>query len=336
MHLTAVILGFCVFGQVSGDTSTPAELVAEALVSPPQSRLQGRPLTLLAAVSAATDRRRQIEVTHAYWRLVEAVADYHVALDHDDRLRELQPGEGELATLRAAQASSSAMLHEVEAAVVMAQHELAALVSFSPDTPLPLPADPPHVGSYRTGFDQLFSSGNASSQARRIDQTLPIRRRAIEARALAVQAARDARAEAVHAHELGHADLAAVLASMTGCLQQRRALMASVCRYNEEIADYALALAAPGIEARALVAMLIKPAPDSAVRPAGHFAPVPTPARRPGENEPTPAKRPEDPHERVPTPAKRPDGPKPNEPTPAERPQEDSPTSASQWSASSS
>ena len=320
MDLTVVVLVFCAFGQASAGVSTPAEMVAEAIAPLPQGKLYGQPLTLLAAVSSATDRRQQLEVTHAYWRLVEAAAGYHSALDYDNRLKQLQPEAGQAGLLRAAWASSAAMLQEAEVAAVAAQHELAAAVSLPPDAILPLPADRPHVGKYLTGFDQLFLLGSPPVRARLIDRTLPIRYQAIQQRAMAVRAAEAARAAEVDALGLGQTDLPAVLASMAEGLRQRRALMASVRRYNDDIADYALATAAPAIDARALVAMLIKPSEDSAVRRAGHFEPVPTPAWRPGGNVPTPAKRPEKIDRNVPTPAKRPEKVDQNMPTPAKRP----------------
>lgn len=300
---------------------TPPEMVAEALVMPPGSRLAGRPLSLLAALSSTTDRRHQLEVAHAYWRLTEAVAAYHFSLAHDRRLQGLEAGGEHARRLRTARASSAALVREAEVAAVAAQHELAALVLLSPDSPLPLPADRPHVGPYRTYFDRLFPMRTAPARTRLIDRTLPIRHRAVNGRASAVQAAEDALSAAVDAHRLGRTGLPAVLACIEECLRQREAFIRSVCRYNHEIADYALAVIAPGSNGQVLVGMLISPTlqpirplasgNDGMVAPAGHTERVPTPARRPGQNVPTPARRP---GQREPTPARRPGQ---NVPTPA-------------------
>lgn len=295
---------------------TPPEMVAEALVLPAASRLTGQPLTLLTALSSTFDRRQQLAVTQAYWRLAEAVAVYHFSLDHDRQLEGLEAGAGEASMLRAARASSAALVREAELSAVAAQHHLAELALLPPDAPLPLPADRPHVGPYRTQFDELFSRRTAPARTRLIDRTLPIRHRAIDGRASAVQAAADALPAAVDARERGQAELASVLACMEDSLRQRRAFIASVCRYNDEIAEYALAIVSPATNGQALVGMLIHPVPHP-VRPmisdngggvelVGQKGPLPTPARRPDQKVPTPAPPREVPGKsgrQVPTPA---------------------------------
>lgn len=281
---------------------TPPQMVAEALQLPPEGKLTGRPLTLLAAISSTADRQQQLRVATAYWRLVEAVARYRFASDYDNRLSQF-PDRAEAAVrLRAARASSAAMLEEAELAAVAAQHELAALVLLPPEAPLPLPADPPHVGPYLTRFDDLFASRAPPARARLIDRTLPIRRRAIESHAAAVLAAEAAEGAVIGARKEDWGDVSAVLAAARACLRQRQAFITSVCRYNEEIADYVLAVVGPGTHGPALLRMLITSSEDTAkplttqrdqaVRPAGHDQPVPTPAKRPDKNVPTPARRP--------------------------------------------
>ena len=70
---------------------------------PVRSQLTGRPLTLLGVLSSGVaDPQQRLEMTHAYWRLVEAVGRYHFALDYDTWLRQLQTRDDETAPLRAA------------------------------------------------------------------------------------------------------------------------------------------------------------------------------------------------------------------------------------------
>jgi hypothetical protein len=294
----------------AGRRLPPPEMVAQALVLPLEGRLKGRRLTLLAALSSTADRRQQIEVTHAYWRLTETVAVYCFSLDHERQLQGLEAGGDQAAELRTARASSAALVQEAEVAVVAAQHELAALALLSPDAPLPLPADRPHVGPYRTYFAQLFSLRTPPARTRLIDRTLPVLYRAVDARAAAAQAAQDALAAAVDAYPSGRADLPAVLACMEEYLRQRQAFIRAVCRYNHQIADYALAVAGPGSNGQTLVGMLISPTPhslrplasggDGWLEPAAHITRVPTPPQRPGQKKPTPARRP---GQKEPTPA---------------------------------
>ena len=288
---------------------TPPEMAVEALAPRPASKLSGRPLTLLAALSAAADRQGQLAVTRAYWRLAEAVAVYHFAWEYDGLLRRLATEAGDAALLRTARASASALLGEAEVAAVAAQHELAALASLPPDAHLPLPVDCPHVGPYQTRIAELFPLGAAPVRTRLIDRTLPIRCQAIEGRASAVRAAEEAFSETINTYGPDRADLAAILACAEECLRQRRAFIADICRYNDDIAEYALAVAGPGILGKDLVRMLIRPtttqdttaqdptvqnsveplAPraDTAVEPAGLNEPVTVPVQQPIRNQPT-------------------------------------------------
>ncbi len=279
------------------------------MVLPPGHKLTGRPLTLLTAVSSVGNRAGQREVVQVYWRLVEAVVLYRFSLDHDRQLRDdiwdhLKADQRGL--LRTARAASAAMVQESEAAAVAAQYELAAVAMLPPDAPLPLPADRPHVGPYVTHFSNLFAVRTAPAAARLIDRTLPIRHRAIDARASAVLAAQDALSATIDAHRDGKVGFSDVLTSMDQCLRQRQALIRSVCLYNREIADYALTVVAPGTPRHELVGMLIRPSAgpikplilestparsggwkgDSQVEPAVLNEPVPTPAVRPPKNVP--------------------------------------------------
>jgi len=297
---------------------TPPEMVAEAMVLPLGEQITGRPLTLQTALSAAGDRKRQLEVIHAYWRLAEAVSVYHFSSNHDRQLGQLSKFEGiaaqEASLLRTAQASSAALLREVEVAVVQAQHELAGLAMLPADAPLPLPADRPHVGPYVTHFNELFSRRSAPPAARLIDRTLPIRRRAIDSRASAVLAAADALTASADAYRQGEGEFSGVLICARQHLRQQQALIQSVCLYNHDIAEYAFEAVPPGTNGHGLVGMLIKPAgesirplanEDTSARPAlpeadpkveaaGHDQQLPTPAVRQTRPATTPPAEPDD------------------------------------------
>jgi hypothetical protein len=281
------------------------DLVAEALSLPAGSTVTGQPLTLLSVLSTVQDRRQQSEAVHAYWRLTAAVAEYRICLDRENQLGKLASRPDEAADLRAARAVAAAALREAEAEVVTAQHELAAGVMLPPQSPLPLPADRPHVGAYRTLFAELFAAQPALDRARLLDRTLPLRQRAVEAHTTAVQSTEDALAAAMSGQTSGDGRLAKTLGRLNDHFRQRQALMAAVCRYNHDIADYALAVAAPEAGAEALAGMLIKQN-RTTVPPAGAgeasgtvpasyqqpLAPPPDAPIVPGKNWPTRAVRP--------------------------------------------
>jgi hypothetical protein len=277
--------------------------VAEAVTLPPGNTLNGRPVALLSLVSAIQERRQQVEAVHAYWRLAQAVAEYRFCFDEDQQLGRMKPRAEETADWRAAQAASAARLREAEVEATSAQIEVATLMASPVDSPLPLPADHPHVGVYRTFFSELFGSRPAPPRAAAIDRTLPLRSRAIEAHAAAVQAASEALDAALSAQSSGQGRLATVLANLSDYGRQRRAFMASVCRYNHDIADYALAVVGEPTTPDVLVGMLIKlnretvhpalPGEEGATQPASYQEPLPATTSQPvRKNWPTRAIRP--------------------------------------------
>jgi len=242
--------------------------------------------------------------------------------------------------------------------VIQSQHDLAMTARLAADAELPLPVDHPHVAEYHTRFDQLFARRLPPLAARRVDRTLPLAFRAIDRQALAVAAAEEADADADRAYEDSPDDenLARRIRAASELLHARRTWIDLVCRYNESIAQYVVAVAKPSRTGSELVRMLIKPTQDSAgpmtdsdhspVAPAGHVespgegTPHSTPPSdrprwlsqppagvRPGQPiplRPTPAIRPLGSRgSGQPTPAVRPGGPAAaGQPTPAVRPSE--------------
>ena len=278
-------------------TVTPPQMIVEALAPRAGTALTGQPLTLAAALGATAERRQQWEVTQAYWGLVEAVALYHFCLDHQKQLSQWTARPENALLLRTAQASSLAALREAESKAISAQHDLAALLSMPVNMPLPLPADRPHVGPYRTNVNELFGTAGMPPRAKLIDQTLPWLRRAIDVRASAITAADEATTAATAAYQAGRGDLSIALLCAAESHRQRRAFADLVCRYNDQIADYALNVARVNISGAAVVGMLIGP-PRDQVRPTSYEddgtgmsrpATSPTPARPPvsPQQEPT-------------------------------------------------
>ena len=257
---------------VTPGRATATQLVADALTLPPGNTIGGRPVSLLSVVATAPQRARQIEAVHAYWRLAEAVGDYHFALERQQRLAKLQAASDEAADLRTARAVAAADLSEAVVAVTSAQHDLAEVLLLAPSTPLPLPADPPLVGPYRTLFSTLFAGKAAPQRAKMLDQALPLRNQAIEDHAAALAAAEDVLDTALELQTAGQGRLAGVVSALDALVCQQRAFLAAVCRYNHDIADYALVVVSPQTRPEVLVGTLIKQA-----RPSGQTAlPLPT------------------------------------------------------------
>ena len=243
--------------------ASAAEIVAGAFAAPDSGTLAGRPLTLLEALASARDRARQLAVVHKYWRLAEAVGEYAARSQAAGQLRRLEPRGADAAAVRLARASALAALKQAETATVAAQRELAEAALLALNLPLPLPADVPHAGPYRTRFDELYAARSVPPRARLIDRSLPVRREAIDRRVQAVTAAEYAMEAAVSGYALGEADLVTVRDTIAELARQRRALVAAVAQYNHDIVEYVLMVVDPPPSAPVLVSMLLKPNPEA-------------------------------------------------------------------------
>lgn len=304
------------------------EMVADAMMLPSGSTITGQPWTLVSVLSSTPDRRQQLELTRTYWHLVETVADYHFCFDHVQQLERIKAASDASASVRLARASAAARLRTAELEATRSQCELARLARLPAGAALPLPADRPHVGSYRTSFQELFAGRTPPEQAVLMERILPIRRQSLEDQAAAVQAAEDA---LVAEQEPGRGNATAIIACSQELLQQQHAFIWTVCEYNRNIADYGLAVAAPMSTPQALVAILIGPAQQgvapvvsgdqrsNSVMPTGATEPIANPMRQPSTNAATPAPSRNEWRTTEPTPVPSRDGVKRNEPTLAPR-----------------
>ena len=248
-----MILGSLLVGapqQTGSDSSRAKELLADIMAPRPGSSITGRPVDLVLAIGSAYDGKTRFAVVQAYWRLVQQVAEYDSWFDYNQQLESLRVLPHASMLLKTARAVSSASLREAELEVLAAQHELASVAQLPAGSPLPLPADRPHVGAYRTLFNELFAGRSVPARARLLDQTLPLRQQAIEARATALAAAQEAAVAEAESHRMGQTDLTNFLSCLQEVRHQQSALVASVCQYNDEIADYVFNIVIPNTSGR--------------------------------------------------------------------------------------
>ncbi len=239
-------------------TAATRQLIASLLRLPEGSPANGSPLTLREAIGATADRTRQLEITHLYWRLNEAVGALRATWDEAQQLQQLQAPAQDAGLLNAARNSAAARLQSAALAVNRAQHELAEMAAMAPSAALPLPTDLPHVGGYDTYYERLARTRAMPARARLIDRTLPLRRQVIDARVAAFEAARLSLESNLESHRYGQTSLAAVLDSVAAAARQQESLVAAACQYNHDIADYALTVVGPQVNGETIVSMLIK------------------------------------------------------------------------------
>lgn len=250
------------------------ELVAETLAPPKSGGLTGRSVSLATALSHAP-RGQHLEAARSYWRLVTAVAAHHDALDEYKRLSTLVQPDGPPALsdrrpgrrldeqpvaerLQIEQTTARARVRESELLAIQAQAEIAALLGEGGDDPLPLPADLPHVGPYRTHFPQALGSRQITPHLRWIARALPVQLEVIDLRAQAILSAEDSARSAIESYNKGDSKLAVVTTRLAELSRQRRLLMNAVQGYNESIAEYAVAAAGETASGADLAAMMIK------------------------------------------------------------------------------
>ncbi|MEN6452605.1 MAG: hypothetical protein ABFC96_19110 [Thermoguttaceae bacterium] len=298
-----------------------ADMMADAARLPQGATLTGQPMTLVNAIGSGADRRAQLEIVRAYWRLFAAAADYRYASDYAKTVEPLRLRGSDSASLRAARAAASAQLRQSELEAIAAQHELATLLRQPTNAQLPLCTDRPYVGVYGTRFKEQFASRTPPEQARLADKTIPLQQRVVDDRAAAVQAADNALQDVSDDYQSGRGDASAVLACSRELLRQRQLLVRAAVAYNRNIAAYVFLVVPLGATPQDLVGCLIGPASGAGgtekqpARPGGPTAAVPrepTLARRPRPSDPTP------------------DGWRSPEPTPAAPPRMSQPTLAPQ------
>jgi hypothetical protein len=244
-------------------TPSPAELLLrQALTAQEEASLPGRPVALKTLLGPQPAGTRQLDTVRAYWRLTRAVADYHYAVDEHRFLAAVPVGREDQLSFAAAQASAKAEQAESRLAAVRAQQALAEISPHANGGKLPLPADMPVVGAYRTHFEELNQRGAARDELGRIDQSLPVIRDVIDAQAEAVAAAAAALPPALQAYQQGQTPLAHVLDAHERLRRHRRAFLTAVERYNAEIADYALSVSLPAVTGEQIAGMLIEERPS--------------------------------------------------------------------------
>ncbi len=241
--------------------ATPSQaelLMRQALSAQEESSIPGRPIALKTLLGQQTAESRRLDTVRAYWQLTRAVADYNYAVDEHRFLAALPAGREDQLSLEAAQASAKAEQAESRLAAVRAQQALAEAAPLASGGKLPVPADMPVVGTYRTHFQELNQRGAARDDLGQIDQTLPVIRDVIDAQAEAVAAAAAALAPVLQAYQQGQAPLAQVLDSHERLRRHRRAFLTAVERYNAEIAGYALSVSLPAVTGERIAGMLIE------------------------------------------------------------------------------
>ncbi len=244
--------------------------------------LYARPLPLIEALQRSGDRSRRLWITQAYWQVSRGYANIRFATEARERLEFIAPGSDphDQMVLDVASAAAEADLADAHAELIAAQQQLVDLVRLPIGEPAPWPVDRPLAGSYETHFAAIFATRPATGRIRAIDRMLPSKHDAVEARAIAVEAAESAMNRAESDHARGKRPIEAVVAAHRMLRQQQQEFAESLATYNLDIAEYAMAVADTSVPDDRYVSMLIgtpiqwKPQTASNVIPATGLQPI--------------------------------------------------------------
>lgn len=242
-----------------------ATMMEEILVLGEPSQHNARPVRLVEALSRLSDPGLQSIAIRSYWELAQSIANARYAGDKVRLLSELPaPGsDDERAVLEEARASADAEEAAMQDAVLAAQYGLLRVTGLPIEDTLPWPADAPLVSSYRTQFETIFANRVAPLPVRQIHHRLPGKLWVIEKRVSAVAAAETAMDAMLESYKGSHASLGQVLLAMERLDYSRQAFLAAIVDYNQQIAEYALAVVGSAVGPETLVTTLIKSVPGN-------------------------------------------------------------------------
>ncbi len=197
-------------------------------------------MPLVDALARTTDRQQQRQIAADYWRLAIAQAQLHYAHSNLEHLRAwIQPGHKHSTLVESQLATAEAAIEDAEFRLINDGEALATLVGWPDKDLIPATVDRPHVGDYRTEFERLFSGQTPPPRLRLIHRTMPISRRAIDVHGAALVAAIDALEVTEEDYHQQKTDYLTLAAAFDHLIAEQTAFLASVLRYNEDIAEYA-------------------------------------------------------------------------------------------------
>lgn len=225
----------------SANTGSSKDWMRRFVTQPQHNGLIGEPVTLQEAMRGVRGHVKQIRMIGAYWNLSKKVASYNVAVSLEQRLQNRLtgstiPGEGKY------RAEIKLNTAQKKLAAIKAQADFAVSLYWKADK-LPLPVSEPHVGSYRTRYEEIFAN-RRESKALRLHYLLPAQSELITAY-VAVLNAKSATSSS---------DPFALLALR----DESEKFLTAIYDYNADIAQYALLAVQDGMDGADIVPMLIK------------------------------------------------------------------------------
>lgn len=242
------------------------DLVEALYATPAKSDATSQRVTLAECLARVGSFEQQRVVT-AYWNAAEQAARRAAWEKNLERLAAL--GQATL-RLTDSPAKTAAMLRvrsnrlaaeaerlAAEAALTADRAALTEAVHASLAEPWLLPATSPHGGGYKTKVEALSASPAGSTEIRDAARRIDVLHAAIVLRAEAIVAGDEAADALIDEFARGRASVHTVLASCVRQADETDALLRATTRYNQTIADYALAVLPGGAPRDTLVGALV-------------------------------------------------------------------------------
>ena len=121
-----------------------------------------------------------------------------------------------------------------------------------------MPENLPLVERYRTSFELFQSRRPMPENLRRIHENLPQFYQLIQTHADATSGSQQVAQQTIVAHNRRQASIPSALEAIRMCRESHQAFFDAVNKYNQEIADYALAVSPLGQPPERVAGMLIK------------------------------------------------------------------------------
>ena len=256
---------------------TRQPITRQSFLQPSRPALLNNQATFTTAVLLKDPREEQERVL-AYWQLAQSLGQYNLTQQAIDFWESISAQPGDEPLLRTARASAKSLLCEARVTLVADQHTLAEAADLVSEQGLPLPSDPPHVGTYFTHFDKLFAGKPAPAIGRRLNATLPLCREAVESRACSTFAAHNAVEMLAKEYAKGRCSFATLASAVATWQDEHRAFLRSAYVYNNNICQYVVSVAGLPADRETLVMMLIRPNysvnPQTQQQPASGESPV--------------------------------------------------------------
>ncbi len=248
------------------NSELPRQILAEISVQPGQTNGLGLPMGLQdLLVNSNTSQQKQL--VFQYWKTYQAWAEYRFALNHLRDIQQLGPVRNEVdrGILEAAQSAARDDAQARGLELTLQQQTLDQFIQGGRSASLPLPADTPLVGRYRTNFEIYSARQSLPAKMQAIHEWLPRQQELIADRAATLQRFRNAALQSAHATSQGY-PIASAVQTLSMSRHNHTEFITSVVRYNQRIAEYALTVRPSQNAPDQIVAMLI-PVPGLAAEP---------------------------------------------------------------------